>query len=152
MEEFLIEYREHIIWIIVLIVTVIILRGLTNVLHKWLLKKEKAKYPNEKPATVHLVKRILNALWLVLGIMAISFVFVDRDMDKLIWQNFLLVLYLGTLTVITIVASATVNAWFKRSIRQKISNQNDPTSYKFLRKVVVAVIYFIGILFNCNVM
>lgn len=148
MRDFFSTHRIHIFWILGVIALVFILRLLTNLFHKWLLKREHEKFPSEKPTTVNLVKRILNTLWLVSGLTAISFVFVDREKDQIILANLELVLYLGILAVITIVTAATTNMWFKKSIQYKIETHNDPTSYKFLSKVVVATIYFFGIVFG----
>lgn len=145
-KDFFALYKNHIFWVIGVIVTVIILRWLTNILHKWLLKKEKEKYPSETPTSVNLVKRVLNALWLVLGIIALSFIAVGKEKHKILWQNFELVLYVGIVAVITIIAAATTNMWFKHSIQQKIDNKYDPTSFKFLRKVAVAAVYFAGVI------
>lgn len=128
MEDFLTTYKAHIIWVIGVVATVFILRALTNLFYKWLLKKERIKFPREKPATLILVKKILNVLWLVLGGIALSFVFVDRDRDEVIAQNFGHVLYLGVLAVLTIAVAETTNMWFKKSIQRKISNKYDPTS------------------------
>lgn len=147
MTEFFDTYKVHIFWTLGVIAVVFILRFFTNLLYKWLLKKENEKFPDEKPKTVILVKRILNALWLVLGLTALGFVFVDREKDQMLLANLELVLYLGILSVITIVVAATVNMWFKRGIQRKIAAQDDPTSYKFLRKVAVAAIYFFGVVF-----
>ena len=148
MKEFLIEYKSHIIWIVSVIAVVFVLRFLTTLLHKWLVKKEAEKFPGEPTKPVDLIKRILNTLWLVVGLTAISFAFVDRDMDKAILGNLKLILYLGFLSVFTIVAATSTNMWFKRSIQRKIDLQYDYTSYKFLRYVAVFVIYFVGIIFG----
>jgi small-conductance mechanosensitive channel len=148
MTEFFETYKSHLIYSVIVISTALILYLLTNALHKWLLKKEQEKFPGEKVTPVNLIKRILNTLWLVLMLIALSFVFVERDKDAIIIANFKLVLYLGFLAVFTIVAATSTNMWFKRSIYRKIQNRYDPTSFKFLRYVAVFTIYFAGILFG----
>ncbi|TLP70608.1 mechanosensitive ion channel family protein [Maribacter sp. ACAM166] len=147
MKEFLILYTSHIIWTVGVIVTVVVLRFLTTLLHNWLVKKEVEKFPGETTEPVDLIKRILNTLWLVIGVIALGFVFVDREMDAVILDKIELVLYLGFLSVFVIVAAATTNMWFKKSIQRKIEYQYDYTSYKFLRYVAVFAIYFVGIIF-----
>lgn len=147
MEEFISTYTPY-IWAVGVILSVLLLRVCTNFLHKWLVKKESEKFPDEKTTPVDLIRRILNALWLVLGLIALSFLFVERDKDQYIISKFNLVLYIGVLAVFTIVAAASTNMWFKKSIKLKVANSEDPTSYKFLRYVAVFSIYFIGILFT----
>lgn len=147
MEEFLYSYKAHIIWTIGVIIIVFALRSLTTILHKWLVKKEAEKFPGEATKPVDLIKRILNTLWLVIGVIALSFVFVEREMDAVILSRLSLVVYLGFLSVLVIVAATTTNMWFKKSIQRKIEYQYDYTSYKFLRYVAVFAIYFVGIIF-----
>lgn len=146
MEDFINIHKQQILWIIGVITAVIVLHLLTNLIHNWLLKKEKERFPGEKPTSVNLVKRILNALWIVLGIMALSFAFVEED--SAVFNNFKLVFYLGILAVITIVCAASTNMWFKKTVRKKTLNNEDPTSFKFLRYVAVFAIYFTGTLFG----
>ncbi len=146
MEDFFTTYKSQIFWIIGVIVTVVILRGLTNVLYKWALKKQKQNFSIENSNTLNLLKRILKALWLVLGIIALSFVVVDREKDEIILRNFNIVLYLGAITVLSIVAAASINIWFKKTVARKILNNEDPTAYKYLRYVAVYSVYFLGII------
>lgn len=95
---------------------------------------------------MNLVRRILNALWLVLGVMAISFLFFGEVYDRFQY-NFRLILYLGLVSVVTIVFASTVNIWFRRSIERKMETNDDPTVHKFLRYVAVFVVYATGTLF-----
>ncbi|TXD46752.1 mechanosensitive ion channel family protein [Polaribacter sp. IC073] len=145
MKDFLITYKGYMYWVVGVLIAVIILRFLTNLLHNWLLKKELEKFPEEQPKTVNLVKRILNALWVVLGLIGMSFIFVGENKYAIILKNIELVLYLGLMAVFTIVAAATTNMWFKTSIERKVKHNDDPTSLQFLRNVIVVVIYFLGI-------
>lgn len=147
MTAFFETYKTDIIFAVVVVCSVLILRFLTNLLHKWLLRQEKKKYPNEQPKAVNLVKRILNALWLVLGLILLSFLFVNEEKYAALKHNFNLILYLGILSVVTIVGAASTNLWFRVSIRRKLENLEDPTSFKFLRYVVIIGIYTTGVLF-----
>ncbi len=148
MKDFLIEYRPDIIYGSIVIGSVVALRLLTNLLHKWLLKKEREKFPGERPTAVNLIRRVLNALWLVLGLVALSFLFVKEEKYETLEDDFKLIMYLGLLAVLTIVAAASANMWFKQKIKKKIWNNDDPTSLKFLRYVAVSAIYFTGLLFG----
>ncbi len=147
MTEFFETYKSDIIYAIVVVSSMFILRFLTNLLHKWLLKQEKKKYPNEEPNAVNWVKRILNTLWLVLGLILLSFLFVNEEKYDALKHNFNLILYLGIVSVVTIVGAASTNIWFRVSIKRKIENLEDPTSFKFLRYVAIIGIYTTGILF-----
>ncbi|MEO9954795.1 mechanosensitive ion channel family protein [Nonlabens sp.] len=148
MEEFITTYKSQIIWILSVIGMVILLHFITKFLYRWLLKKERERFPGEKPTSINLVRVILNALWIVLGAISIGFVFVDKEDNDAMVANFKLALYLGLLSVITIVIAATINMWFLGTIRKKIRLHEDPTSYKFFRYLVVIVIYFTGTLFG----
>lgn len=148
MQEFLDKYQDHILWSLGVIAVVIVLRVITYYSYKWLLQRERIRFPDETLGSLNVSRRILQALWLVLGIIALSFVFVDREKDEVIVHHFKIVLYLGLLAVATIVIAATVNMWFKMRIKKKIIALDDPTSYKFLRYIVVVAIYGTGLLFG----
>ena len=144
MNEFFQTYQPHIIYTISVIAVLLILTVLTYVIDKWFNKKESEHFKDANIKPIKLLKRTLNTLWLVLGVIAISFVFVDRSKDKELVYFFKLVSYLGLVSVLTIVAATTCNLWFKNKIRTQILNNFDPTSYKFLRYVAVFSICYIG--------
>lgn len=145
MKEFFEIYKSQFISTLLVVGAVLILRFLTNVLHKWLIRQEQKKFPGIRPKAVNLVKRILNSLWFVLGAMVIFFLFLGEEYDKF-REDFRLVLYLGIVAVITIVIASSVNIWFKRSVARKMSENEDPTAFKFLRYVAVFAVYSTGIL------
>ena len=146
MKDFFITYQSHIIYMIVVIVSVIVLNILTFIIDKWYNNKKTKRYENATIKPLKLLKRTLNTLWLVLGIIALSFVFVDQSKNKELVAFFKLVSYLGIIAVLTIVAASTCNLWFKNKIQEKITNEYDPTSFKFLRYVAVFSICYAGIL------
>ncbi|NEN25712.1 mechanosensitive ion channel family protein [Cryomorpha ignava] len=146
MLEFFSIHKTQIISVTVVVAIVLVLHFLTNTLNKWLVKREQEKYPGESPNPFNLIKRILNALWLVLGAIALALIFVESDKSAVLVGNFKLIFYLGIVSVITIVLATSTNMWFKKSVRTKILNNDDPTAYKFLRYVAVFAIYFTGIL------
>lgn len=146
MIEFYNNYKQSILYISVVIGVVLFLRFLTKLLHNKLENLALKKYPNEDPKTIHLTKRILNALWIVLGIMALAFTFIDEEHYKAATSNFFLVLYLGIITVLTLVIASFVEIWFTRNIQKKKEQHQDATSYKFLRYVAIVGVYFIGVL------
>lgn len=148
MTEFFNIHKSDIIWAAIVIALVVILHFLTNTLHKWLLKEERTKFPGEKAAPINLIKRILNALWLLLGIIALSYIVVPEEEQGMLKGHFELILYLGIVSVLTIVGATAANLWFKKSIKEKIENNYDPTNFKFLRYVGVFAIYSVGLLLS----
>lgn len=147
MNEFFETYQTQLIYAAKVIGAVLIMLLLTNLLHKRSIKQKKRRYPGEKPSTLNWLKRILNTLWIVLGFIALSFLFVNEDRYGALLHNFKLILYLGIVAVVTIAGAASANIWFHSSIKRKTEKQEDPTSFKFLRYVAVIGIYLVGILF-----
>ncbi len=146
MNNFLETYQSHIIYTITVIFILGILTILTYIIDKWFNKKESEYFQDAKIKPIKLLKLTLNTLWLVLGIIAISFVFVDRNKDEELVYFFKLVTYLGLISVLTIVSATTCNLWFKNKIRDQIIHDFDPTSYKFLRYVAVFSICYAGLI------
>jgi small-conductance mechanosensitive channel len=120
----------------------------TRLLNKRLLKKRREKWAHDLSPSLNIAQRLLTVLWIVLGVIAISFIFVDEGQYSLLNDNFKLVLYLGILSVLTIVIASTLNLWFNYVIKKRILEQEDPTNFKFLRYVAVAGVYTIGLLFG----
>lgn len=142
-------YRSQIIYGVGVITAMILIRYLTKLMHLWIIKRKIKKYPNETShATIDLIIRILNALWLVLGIIALSFLIIHKENYVALQKDFKLIMYLGFVAVLTIVLATSTNLWFKTKIRHKILKKDDPTSFKFLRYVVVSLIIFIGGVFG----
>ncbi|KKN38201.1 hypothetical protein LCGC14_0755720 [marine sediment metagenome] len=102
------------------------------------------RFPNEEPATLNLIKRILNTLWIVLGLAALSLIFIPEDKYRIAVKNIELIVYVGFVLVFTIIAASSVETLFSRSIRKTIAEEGDPTSYKFLRYLSVFGVYFLG--------
>src|SRR5690606_32443771 len=145
MIEFFETYKTELFYSLLVVIGVLLLRLLTKIFHKWLLRKEQKRFPGIKPNALNLVKRILNALWWVLGVMGISFLLFGEAYEKF-QSNFRIILYLGLVAVITIVIASSVNIWFRKKVEQKTAVKDDPTAFKFLRYVAVFVVYTVGIL------
>lgn len=148
MELFLETHKTDIIYGIIIILAVIVLRGLTNKLHNWLAKDRQSKFPSETIKPIHLLKRILNILWIVLGLIALTYLIVDTSLQSSLVDDFKIVLYVGIVMSFTVIAASTANIWFKHDIQKKIETEQDPTSFQFLRHVALFGIYFIGILLS----
>ncbi|MEH6405886.1 MAG: mechanosensitive ion channel family protein [Leeuwenhoekiella sp.] len=146
MIEFWNGHKPQIIWAFVVIILFFLLRFLTQKLHSWLEKRAVNKNRNSEALTINLTHRILNALWLVLGIMALSWIFVPEQRQQAAFGDFRLVAYLGFVAVFTLVTASLIQRWFNKSIDKIITNKQDPTSYKFLRYVAVFSVYFLGVL------
>ena len=144
MIDFFNAHKKAFIYAIIVIGIVLFLRLLTKLLHDWLAKRSNRKHLNEELSTIRLTKKILNILWLILGIIALAFIFIDKDQYKVARENFYLVLYLGIVVVITLASASLVHIWFKRKIKNRLANKEDTTSYKFLRYVAIFGVYFIG--------
>jgi small-conductance mechanosensitive channel len=148
MTEFFETYKLHIFYGASVIAVVVILHLITNVLNKWLIKKEAQKFLGAPEKPIKILKRTLNILWIVLGLIAFSFIFVEKEKHETLVGYFQLISYLGGVAVITIVLATLLNLWFKHKIQEKTLLGYDPTSFKFLRYVVVFIVCFIGVLFG----
>ncbi|ETN95282.1 Small-conductance mechanosensitive channel [Zhouia amylolytica] len=148
LNNFIENYKSHLLYILVVIVCILFLRLITIQLKKWLIKKEQQKFPDEKPRTINLVGKILNALWYILGIIAIAFIFTEKEDHELLITRFKLFSYLGFLAIATIISAAVANMWFRKTISRKEHSHEDTTNLKFLKNFVIFCIYFIGILFG----
>lgn len=146
MKEFFKIHQSAIISAVIIIVSVIVLRFLTSLLHKWLLRLRKKRWDNIKPTSIHLLRRLLNTLWLILGIIVLGFLSFGDSTEKF-QNNLKLALYIGSISIITIVLASSLNIWFRRSSERKIRRNEDPTVMRFGRYVVVSIIYTVGVMF-----
>ena len=137
-------YRESIIYGLIVVGSVLLLLIATKYLIRWLIGKAKKKYPNDEHHRISLVGRILKILWVVLGLIAFSFVFISKDKYDIATKNFEIILYVGFVLIFTIIGASIVEALFARTIKKTIASGGDPTSYKFLRYLSVFGVYFIG--------
>lgn len=146
MIDFIKTHQQDIIYGIIVIVAVIMMRLLTNKLHHWLSKEKQRKFPGEPQKSIRLLKRILNTLWIVLGLIALTYLTVDESQQNALADDFKRALYIGIVLSFTVIGATTANLWFKHDIQKKIESENDPTSFKFLRYIVLVGIYFLGIM------
>lgn len=148
MEKYLNTHISDLVYGAIVIGIVAVLSLFTNLIHRWILKKRIKKIPNVDATPFNLVKLVVNALWIVLGLIALAFIFGDDEEYGDMNNHFKLVLYLGFVAIATIVAASSANMWFKKNIRRKVQNDDDPTNFKFLRYVAVFSIYLTGALFG----
>lgn len=140
------QLKENILYIFLIIVLVIILIVLTNFINKWTKGQLSKRYPNERPKSINFIKILLNTLWIILGAIGISFVFINKSEYSELVKSFRLVLYIGIVSFLTIIAASSINLWFKAKINDRIESNEDPTNIKFLRYIVVIFIYVVGLL------
>lgn len=148
MSDFFQEHSTAIYYFFGVILSVTVLLIVTNVLHNWLQQRLKHKFPNQEPHTLHLLRRILKTLWIILGLSAISIIFIDEQYYGRARKDFWLIFYLGFIVIITVVSVSLVQTLFAKAIKKRIEEQGDPTSFKFLRNLAVFAVYFLGILFG----
>ena len=146
MKEFFQLYESHIIYAAIVIVVFTSLYLLTKVLYKWLHKLLSEKLPGTPLNGLLLIKRILRFLWLVLGIIALSFIFIKADKEILLKGYFKTSWYLAIVSVFTILAITINNLWFRHKIKEKFKHNDDPTNFKFLRYFAAFIIGFLGVL------
>lgn len=146
--DFFQTYQSHIIYSLGVITAVIASRWVTNFLYKILVLRTNKKIPEEGINTFHLVKRVLNALWLVLGIVAIYYLGTPEESYTYaaLTKDLRLIVYLGFVAVATIVGASSVNIWFRHTIEKKKLRNSDTTNLRFLRYIVIVGIYFAGFL------
>jgi|SRR5690554_599131 len=146
MIEFFETYQTEFLYAFLVVCGVLLLRFFTNLSYKWIIKEEHKDFRGVRRNSFLLVKRIVNAIWLVLGIMAIISLFF-HDIYERLQDNFKLILYLGVVVVISIILASSVNIWFRKKVEHKISLKEDPTTFKFLRYIAVSMVYIIGFMF-----
>lgn len=141
-------YKTQLLYIIAVLLAIVVLRFLTNFFYRRLAARAEQKMPGEGTQSLHLVKRILNALWLVLGVITGYYLSTPEDSYTYaaLTEDFRLVAYLGLVAIATIVGASTVNLWFRHIIQKKKLQESDTTNLRFLRYVVVFGIYFAGFL------
>jgi|SRR5690554_4689973 len=146
MIEFFETYKSELLYAFLVICGVVLLWFLTNVAYKWILKEDQKKFRGLRPTSLKLVKRIINSIWLVLATMIILSLFFNEFYGEL-QNNFRLILYIGVVSIVTILLASSVNIWFRVRAEQKALLNEDPTVLKFMRYVAVFAVYLVGLLF-----
>src|SRR5690554_7503171 len=144
MIEFFETYKSELLYALLVVGALFILRFFTNYAYKIIIKRNQEKLSDY--TSWKILKRIVNTIWLVLAIMTISSLFFVEVYEKL-HSNFRFLLYMGLVAVITIVVASFINIWFRKKIEHKIETMEDPTVFKFLRYIVVVLVYIVGFMF-----
>lgn len=146
MSKFIETYTSDILYAAIVIIIVVVLFLLTRTLQKWLRREITNRLPSVSVKPLNSISRILVLLWLILGVIALSFIFVDIDKVSVLRDYFKRFSYVGVVAIITIFAITLSNLWFKHKIEERVEGDNDPTNYKFLRYVVTFLLALIGAL------
>lgn len=141
-------YQDRIIYLSVVIASVFILRWLTNLLYRKLAARTIKKFPEANTYSLRLVRQILIALWFVLGAILVFYLSTPEEEYTFaaLTKDFKLMVYLGFVSIATIVGASIVNIWFLHHISKRQVSRGDATNLKFLRYVAIAGIYFSGFL------
>lgn len=146
MSNFIETYSFEIKYVAIVIAIVVILYLLTRVASRWLRKMMKAQFPAASLKPIRLIHQILTVLWFILGVIALTFIFIDVDKETAFTKYFKLFSYLGVVAVLTIVAIMLINLWFRYKAEEKVKHAQDSTNYRFLRYIVISIVGLIGIL------
>src|SRR5690606_19276549 len=120
MKEFFEQYQDQIIYAILVIAGVLFLLFLNNFIYRFLIKTGQKRFPDLRLKTIDLLKKLLNLLWPVLGIIVISFVSFGVSYETF-QSNLKLTLYVGFLSILTIVLASSANFWIRRGVHRKES-------------------------------
>src|SRR5690606_26055890 len=85
----------------IVVVSVFVLRFLTNTIFKRLQRQKQKKSPDLKSNSLYWVKRILNTLWVVFGLILLSFLFVNEKNFHLLRENFKYIFYFAIVIIAT---------------------------------------------------
>ncbi|EGV44481.1 mechanosensitive ion channel family protein [Bizionia argentinensis JUB59] len=146
MNQFLETYKFDVFYAVTVLAIAVALCILTTKLHNWLTKIVSVILPGASLKSINLIKYVLWVLWFALTVIALCFIFNERDKQTNLEQYFKLVAYLGTIAVITISAVVLSNLWFKYKTHEQNVTDLKPVNYKFVRSVVGVSMVFVGIL------
>lgn len=139
-------HKTQFLYALLILLGYFLMRFLTARWNAWFIKVQAKKLSSIHPATIHLIKRILNTIWLVLAILFIGLFSFNTSYENF-ENNFRLTSYIGILSILTLVVASSLNFAFRRSAERKVAIGEDPTFLKFSRYIVISVIYSVGIMF-----
>ncbi|MXV38318.1 mechanosensitive ion channel [Flavobacteriaceae bacterium Ap0902] len=146
MEESFNEIKPELVYTFIVVGLVFIFIYATKIVYRLFTQRLGYKLPHEDTSKINWIKKILYFLWVVLGIISLTFIFIDKAQYATARQIFYQTLYLGMVTVIMLVSVTLVQIWFSKKIYSKSLSNEDTTNFKFLRYIAVYGVYFIGIL------
>ncbi len=146
MKEFLDSHGSDIVLAGITVLVVVLLIYLIHKLFAWGAERlPDAVHPKNNRSLIS-VKRILQLLVVILGVMEIIYLFADDDRTE-VYDGYLKQgIYLALVGMITIILAMLTNYWFREAIHKRAIREQDQTNLRFLRYVSVVSIYFVGIL------
>ena len=121
------------VWAGIVLFLVLFLLIMTRIIHRWLIRRIRKKKPDANFSTLNVVNRILNTLWIILGVVLLSFIFIEKHKYEDVAENFRLIFYIGTVLIISIVIASVVDHLFKNLIKKAIDNGF--RSYQLLKEL-----------------
>lgn len=144
---FFATHKTELIYTAVVIVAVLVLLFVTQWIFRWGSRKLQAAGYSSRRNPLRTIKRILNALWFLLGLSAIALFYIGENGSEVIHHNVKLTIYIAIVLVTTVILSHLSNYLFRENIHKRLRLHEDSTSIKFLRYVALIAIYFVGALF-----
>lgn len=102
----------------------------------------------EMRSNVRLLKRLLLGFTVLMALFMSSYAFFTKDMYATINKNFERTIWIGLVSISTVLANSIMLGFFDRRIESNsIEDGSDPTTYKFLKYFVSTFIYLFGLIF-----
>ena len=140
------DTETALVWTAMVFGLILFLLLMTRIIHRWLKRRIRKRKPYANFSTLNVVNKILNTLWIILGVILLSFIFIDKDKYEIVGENFRLIFYIGFVLIFSIVVASIVDHLFKNLIKKAVDHGSDPTNYKFLRYLSVVTTYIIGLI------
>lgn len=141
MGEFLETYKVQLMAFVFLLIGFGIMYGIVTLVLNFLIRRAKKK--ERDPHTLLLVRRILRILLFISVLFSLGILFAGKKYQDILSENSNLVWYIGLVIVAGIIIASKVESFFKRKVKEMIENEEDPTSYRFLRYLAVFSVYFV---------
>ncbi|MBK8582687.1 MAG: mechanosensitive ion channel family protein [Flavobacteriales bacterium] len=106
------------------------------------LAKRDSWYGQDHTSTFNSLRRVFSVFILLIAVLLVSYVFFEKKVYVYLNENLLKVIYLSIIIPGTLVFSIGSKLVFDR---MQARDGSDATTYKFMRYLAVAMIYFIGI-------
>ena len=148
MLEDLLEGRNP-LWILAVMLFTILMLFLVRIIFHNLIKKSDKHSPHYVPA-LRSIRSILYIFFTALGVGLIFYTLLytgtEQESKTLISQNIERIVWIGFVAVATRIAVALSRSYFRHKIEKSFeSDQQDPTSFRFLNSLTTIFIYIIGI-------
>lgn len=101
----------------------------------------------ELKRNVTLLKRLLLGFIIIIALFLASYALFGKGMYETINANFKRTVWIGIISILTVLANSILLGFFDRRIESTTAEDNsDPTTYRFLKYFVSALIYIFGLI------